>query len=66
MADTLIHGTHNRGERSGSAKLTEPEVREILALKGVELPTKLAKRFGVTYQTITSIHNGRNWAWLAA
>ncbi|MBB3521072.1 hypothetical protein [Rhizobium sp. BK456] len=64
-ADRLLHGTHNRGERSGVAKLTEVDVLEIIALKGKETQTKLAKRFGVAIGTIANIHVGRNWAWLS-
>lgn len=66
QADRLEHGTHNRGERCGSAKLTEDAVRTILSLKGVETQVSLAERFGVAPSTIRSIHTGRNWAWLLA
>lgn len=64
MADTLKHGTHNRGERCGTSKLTETEAREIIAMRGVESQRKLAARFGVSQQTVGAIHTGRNWAWL--
>lgn len=65
MADTILHGTHNRGERHGCVKLTEAAVREILALKGIETQSKLAARFGVDPSTISYIHAGRRWAWLS-
>lgn len=65
QADRLEHGTHNRGERSGKAKLTEAEVRKILALKGIILQRELAERFGVAPPTISGIHAGRRWAWLS-
>lgn len=65
QADRLVHGTHNRGERNGHAKLTEADVREILALKGVELQRKLAEKFGVSGQAISQIHIGKKWAWLS-
>lgn len=64
-ADKLIHGTHNRGERNGRVKLTEAEAREILALKGTESQLDLAKRFCVSFQTVSHIHTGRSWAWLS-
>jgi len=64
-SDKLIHGTHSRGERCGTAKLTEPQAREILALKGVEPQIKLAERFRVSRSTVGEIHAGRNWAWLS-
>ena len=63
-ADELLHGTRNRGERQGQAKLTEAEAREILALRGVESQSKLAARFGVSQAAVGYIHMGRNWAWL--
>lgn len=66
QADRLEHGTHNRGARQGGAKLTEDDAREIIALKGIEMQSKLAERFGVARTTIASIHQGRNWAWLQA
>lgn len=63
-SDKLIHGTHNRGERQGSSKLREDQVREILALKGVETQQSIANRFGVARPTVAKIHNGTNWGWL--
>lgn len=62
--DKLLHGTDARGERCGSAKLTEEQVREIIALKGAEKQNAIAKRFGVRRQTIYKIHSGKRWAWL--
>jgi hypothetical protein len=66
MADKLVHGTHTRGERSARAKLTENEVLTILSLKGEVSQSKLAKRFGVSPQSISSIHVGRRWAAISA
>lgn len=66
QADRLEHGTHNRGTRQGGAKLTEDDVREIIALKGIEMQRNLAERFGVRRTTIASIQQGRNWAWVQA
>jgi hypothetical protein len=63
-ADRLVHGTIARGEKNGSSKLTEAQVREILDLRGKELSKEIAERFGVTTRTITGIHTGRSWAWL--
>jgi hypothetical protein len=66
IADKLIHGTHNRGERHVNAKLTEVEAREIIALKGEMAQKDIANRFGVSRQAIGLIHQGRNWGWLDA
>lgn len=63
-ADTLIHGTRTRGERNGSAKLTEVEARAILALKGKYPRQFIAEYFEVAPQTVSQIHSRASWAWL--
>lgn len=65
QADRLVHGTHNRGERHGGAKLTEAAVREILAMKGKETQINLAERFRVSPTLICSIQTGHRWSWLS-
>ncbi len=63
-ADKLIHGTHNRGERHGMAKLTSDDVRFIKAhaeMRGVDL----AAKFHVHPATICFIRKGRSWQWLS-
>ncbi|AZO39696.1 hypothetical protein EJ076_35005 [Mesorhizobium sp. M7D.F.Ca.US.005.01.1.1] len=64
QADRLIHGTSNRGERSGSAKLSEGQVREIRAMRGQMLQRDIGKLFGVGSRTICNIQAGRIWKWL--
>lgn len=64
MADRLIHGTHNRGERHGASKLLSEQVVEIKRLRGRETGRSLARRFGVHAATISDIHCGRIWSWL--
>jgi HNH endonuclease len=63
-ADKLLHGTQSRGERHGNHRLTEAEVKEIYALRGVVSGVEIAARYGVHKQTIYDIHTGRRWAWL--
>lgn len=65
-ADELIHGTRNFGARNGAAKLTEEHVRKILAMKGNKPRQQIAEEFGVDPRTISKIHLGQRWAWLAA
>ncbi len=63
-ADKLVHGTHNRGERHGMAKLTTDNVRFIKAhseMRGVDL----AAMFHVHPATICFIRKGRSWQWLS-
>lgn len=63
MADTIVDGTHNRGERSGRVKLTEVAVRDIRA--SGQPHRLLAIKYGVSRDTVRSIKCGRRWAWLA-
>jgi hypothetical protein len=64
-ADKLVHGTEQRGSRNGAAKLGEPAVREILALKGKWSQSEIAGMYGVSQTAISHIHRGRSWGWLA-
>lgn len=59
--DKLRHGTHNRGERHGMAKLNADTVREIRALEGNLSKRKMAAKFGVSHRTIGNILAGRSW-----
>ena len=63
-SDKIIHGTSARGERQGSSKLTEDDVREIRYLEGIISVAKLAKRFDVGAVQIRRIQKRERWAWL--
>lgn len=63
-ADKVVHGTHVRGERQWMAKLKEPEVRQIMALKGVLFQREIADQFGVSRRNVSDIHAGKTWAHL--
>ncbi len=63
-ADKLAHGTTNRGERCGSSKLTESDVREILSLRGRKSQQAIALDFNVQRTSVSLIHRGKNWGWL--
>jgi hypothetical protein len=64
-ADKARHGTHrnNNGERSGSAKLSWPEVHEIRALwtTGNWTMADLGRSYGVTYWAISGIVRNKTW-----
>lgn len=64
VADTITHGTRNRGERHGAAKLTEDQVREIRALKGRYTQKEVADMFSVSAAAVSDIMRRTNWAWL--
>jgi hypothetical protein len=61
-ADRVVHGTHNKGERHGNAKLTERTVRAIRrqATAGVDLWT-LADKYGVCISSIRQIVRRKSW-----
>ncbi|OHV81608.1 hypothetical protein LCM4573_21220 [Rhizobium sp. LCM 4573] len=62
--DRIEHGTSNRGEHNGRAKLTAADVRAIRELRGKATQEDIADRFNVSRRTIGDIYNGRRWAWL--
>jgi len=56
----------NVGEKNGSARLTESQVREILSLKGKERSLTLGIAYGVSQETILNIWGARAWKWVVA
>lgn len=61
--DRIRHGTDNRGERSGNAKLTWKKVRKIRKLysTGSISRTELSLRFRVHYASINYIVQNKQW-----
>lgn len=62
--DRVEHGNSNRGERCGSAKLTEEDVRRIVKQINRVKTGVLASQYGVNFATIRDIEKGRTWKWL--
>jgi len=60
-ADKIKHGTTNRGERCGIAKLTLKQVKKIR--KDKRLQRIIAAEYGVLQNTISRIKNGKRWAY---
>lgn len=59
-ADKEIHGTDNKGERSGKTDLTEAEV---LAIRRAPPDLKaLVQRYGVSKGCISKIRSGQRWS----
>lgn len=58
-------GPNYRGEKIGTSKLTESDVREALSLidRGVKIAA-IGRRLGVTPQAISRIKSGLNWSWV--
>ncbi len=65
-ADKDIHGGRTYGELNSQAKLTEPVVREIISLRGIETQRVIADRLGISIYTVRNIHQGVNWGWIGA
>jgi hypothetical protein len=63
-ADKIAHGTRLRGERSGTAKLTEAQVREIRALEGLATKSNIAARFGLHPEYVPLIWRRVRWGWM--
>jgi DNA-binding XRE family transcriptional regulator len=63
MDDMKNKGRSRKGSQHGRAKLNEEQVLEIKRLLAEKDLTheKIAKRFGVSRQTITHIKNGKYW-----
>jgi hypothetical protein len=64
-ADQLIHGTRIRGTSQWNSKLTESDIREIRALRGVQHQKHTAVRFNVTKSQISRIQKRQAWGWVA-
>lgn len=60
MQDKIAKGRHSYGENSGnSCVLTNLQVSEIRALRGVEFAEKTASRYGVSVSHVYAVQNGR-------
>lgn len=64
MSDAIEHGTIARGERQGSAKLTDVDVRRIRVLSGHRSHQELADTLSISRQQVGKIVRGEQWAWL--
>jgi hypothetical protein len=62
MDDKFIHGTVQRGEEVGTAKLQLEQVRQIK--RKTMRAEDAAEKFGVSIATVYSIRRGENWGWV--
>lgn len=62
--DRVAHGTSNRGERCGAAKLTEKQVRWIRSMAGTMTHSEIGACLDVHRRTVGNIINRKIWAWL--
>jgi hypothetical protein len=61
----VAKGRVPKGVAHYRARLTEEQVLEIIASKGVTPQVELAAKYGVTREAISRIHAGKNWKHLA-
>jgi len=59
--DRILDGTQHRGEKTGSARLTEATVRDIFENKGKISQDKRALKHGVSKKQIANIDGGSSW-----
>lgn len=52
---------HQRGTENGNAKLTDEQVREIRALRGIERQIDIAVRFGIANGLVSDIQTRKRW-----
>jgi hypothetical protein len=60
--DRVKHGTSNRGEQCGTAKLTEAQARAIIADR--RLHRIIAEEYGVQQSMVSRIKSGKRWGHL--
>ena len=62
VADTIHHGTHNRGSRNGRAKLDELCVVAIRKMAEMNIPHRVAADgFEICHQTVSDIVARKRW-----
>ena len=61
IQDAMERNRMQQGSRNGHAKLTEPLVRQIIALRDTHSQQQLATLFGVSDTTINAILRGKAW-----
>lgn len=65
MADQLLDGTRNQGERNGGARLSEAQVHEIRGLYDDGTPVdELATRYGIAKNHVHQIGKRTRWRYL--
>lgn len=60
-ADRAVHGTKDDGEQSANAKLTDADVFMIRGSEGRVRGSDLARKLGVSQQSIHRVRKGKSW-----
>lgn len=67
MQDMVRHGRSTKGERSGRARMSELQVRDMkLRLKSGQRRRQVAKDMKLDFSLVDNVARGRAWAWLEA
>lgn len=61
VRDAIDKGRFARGERMGTAKLTDEQVRAIRDLLQTETAASVARKFGLPYMTVSAIKHRKAW-----
>lgn len=66
MQDKARKGRGNapKGEFSGRSKLTKEDVIKIRHLRKSKTLLEIAQEFGISFQHVSDIANGKKWSWL--
>lgn len=62
--DRVGHGTSNRGERCGAARLARDDVRKIRCLSTTLRQKEIAERYGISRAYVSEILSRKKWGWL--
>jgi DNA invertase Pin-like site-specific DNA recombinase len=65
MADQLLDGTRNQGERNGGSRLAEAQIHEIRRLYDGGMPVaELSARYGIAKNHVHQIGRRTRWRYL--
>jgi hypothetical protein len=62
MADKILHGTNNHGEKNNMSKLSSEQVKAIRS--DSRKRREVAKDYGITPEAVSHIVLRKNWKWL--
>lgn len=62
-ADKVAHGTAQRGENSGTSKISTAQALQVKAMLSLA-PSVIARELGISRNIVYGIKYGKTWAWL--
>ncbi len=64
IRDKRAHGTAQIGEKHGRSKLTEHDIKRIIAIGRTKKQPQICAEFGISQAQVSRILNGRRWGHL--